>query len=93
MINVCAFSFLVICRLEIISLAVTGGEGKERGFLLLPELCPTPRLLRAREKERGEGIIVELSPGQGKGNECIQQGTGEDLSHPCTFTLNIIGLI
>ena len=53
----------------------------------------TPRPLRSRERGKGEGIILEFSPGNGKGNERIQQGVGKDLPRPCTFTPNITGPI
>ena len=49
MINVCAFSFLVIFRLEIIILATREARKKKIGFLLLPEHCCILRLLRAGE--------------------------------------------
>lgn len=87
------FSFLVIFRLGIIILAMMEVREKKIGILLLPEPCSVPRLLSAKELGGVEGITWEFSHSQEKGNEGIQQETGKDLPHLCTFTSSIIGPI
>ena len=55
MINVCAFSFPVIFRLEVVILAEREVREKKIGFLLFPEHCCFLRLEGQGAGESGEG--------------------------------------